>query len=57
MTVVLQKLGRPDYSKSKAYRPIALENTIGKVFKSMIIEALSYLMETKELLPAVFSIF
>jgi hypothetical protein len=51
-TVVLRKPGKPDYSKSKAYRPIALENTIGKVFESVIAEALSYLTETNELLPA-----
>jgi hypothetical protein len=51
-TVVLRKPGKPDYSKSKAYRPIALENTIGKVFESVIAEIMSYLTETNELLPA-----
>src|SRR5947207_4436730 len=51
-TIVLRKPGKPDYSKTKAYRPIALENTIGKVFESVIAEAISYLTETNELLPA-----
>jgi hypothetical protein len=51
-TVALRKPGKPDYSKSKAYRPIALENTIGKVFESVIAEIMSYLTETNELLPA-----
>jgi hypothetical protein len=30
ITVVLRKPAKPDYTKSKAYRPIALENTLGK---------------------------
>jgi len=51
-TVVLRKPGKPDYTKSKAYRPIALENTIGKVFESIIADIISYLAETYELLPA-----
>ena len=51
-TVVLRKPSKPDYSKSKAYRPIALENTIGKIFESVIAEVISYLTETNELLPA-----
>ena len=42
-TLVLRKPKRPDYTKPNAYRPIALENTIGKVL---------YLTETHELLPA-----
>ena len=50
-TIVLRKPRRPDYSKVKAYRPIALENTLGKVMESIITEILSYLTETHELLP------
>ena len=50
-TVVLRKPGKPDYTKSKAYRPIALENTIGKVLESVIADIMSYLTETYELLP------
>ena len=51
-TVVLRKPAKPDYTKAKAYRPIALENTIGKVFESVIADILSYLTEAHELLPA-----
>jgi Reverse transcriptase (RNA-dependent DNA polymerase)/Endonuclease-reverse transcriptase len=51
-TVVLRKPGKPDYTKVKAYRPIALESTIGKVFESVIAEMLSYLTEKYDLLPA-----
>ena len=50
-TVVLRKPRRPDYTKVKAYRPIALENTLGKVMESIIAEIISYLTETHELLP------
>ena len=50
-TVVLRKPSRPDYTKVKAYRPIALENTLGKVMESIIAEIISYLTETHELLP------
>ena len=50
-TVVLRKPSKPDYSKVKAYRPIALENTLGKVMESVITEIVSYLTETHDLLP------
>jgi ribonuclease HI len=50
-TVILRKPSRPDYTKAKAYRPIALENTLGKVMESVIAEIISYLTETHELLP------
>ena len=51
-TIVLRKPGKPDYTISKAYRPIALENTIGKVFESVMAESISYLTELHELLPS-----
>ena len=51
MRVVLRKPGKLDYTKSKAYRPITLENTIGKIFESMVTKMLSYLMEKQGLLP------
>ena len=51
-TVVLRKPSKPDYTKSKAYRPIALENTLRKVLESIIADMVSYLTETHELLPA-----
>jgi hypothetical protein len=50
-TIVLRKPGKPDYTKSKAYRPIALENTIGKILESVIAKILSYLVENNSLLP------
>ena len=51
MTAILRKPAKPDYSKSKAYWPIALENTIGKVFESTVTDIISYLTETHQLLP------
>jgi ribonuclease HI len=51
ITVVLRKPSKPDYTKVKAYRPIALENTIGKVMESVMAEIISYLTEMHELLP------
>ena len=50
-TVVLRKPAKPDYTKSKAYRPVALENTLGKIFESVMATIISYLAETHELLP------
>jgi len=50
-TIVLRKPSKPDYTKPGAYRPIALENTMGKVIESVIAEILSYLAETYQLLP------
>jgi hypothetical protein len=50
--VILRKPSRPDYTKAKAYRPIALENILGKVMESIIVEIISYLTETHELLPS-----
>ena len=50
-TVVLRKPSKPDYTKAKAYRPIALENTLGKVMESIMATIISYLTETHELLP------
>ena len=51
ITVVLRKPNKPDYTKTKAYRPVALECTLGKVMESVITEIMSYLTETHELLP------
>ena len=50
-TVVLRKPDKPDYTKSKAYRPVALENTLGKILESVMATMISYLTETHELLP------
>jgi hypothetical protein len=51
ITVVLRKPCKPDYTKPKAYRPIALENTLGKVLESIMADLFSYIIETHGLLP------
>ena len=51
-TVVLRKLAKPDYTKPNAYRPIALENTLGKIIESIMTEILSYVVEEYQLLPS-----
>jgi ribonuclease HI len=51
-TLVLRKPTKPDYTKPNAYRPIALECTIGKVLESIMAETISYLTEEYDLLPA-----
>src|SRR5437762_10181423 len=48
-TVVLRK---PNKSKVKAYRPVALENTLGNIMESVVAEIICYLTETYKLLPA-----
>ncbi|KAJ3476748.1 hypothetical protein NLI96_g10952 [Meripilus lineatus] len=50
-TVTLRKPHKPDYSIPKAYRPIALEDTIGKVLEAVIARRLSSLAEIHGLLP------
>ena len=52
ITVVLRKAGKEDDSQPKAYRPIALLNTIGKVMEAVIGNRLMWLAEKFELLPA-----
>ena len=50
-TVVLRKPGKDDYTVPKAYRPIALLNTIGKIMDAVLARRLSYLVETENVLP------
>lgn len=50
-TVVIQKPGKPSYRGTKAYRPIALMNTVGKVLDSIIARRLQYYAEQYHLLP------
>ncbi|OHW95426.1 reverse transcriptase [Colletotrichum incanum] len=50
-TVVLRKPGKDNYTVPKAYRPIALLNTIGKTMDAIIAKRLSYLAEAHRLLP------
>ena len=51
-TIVLHKPGKPNYSVPKAYRPIALLNTTGKLLMSVIADQLTHILETNNLLPA-----
>jgi ribonuclease HI len=51
ITVVLRKPGKDDYTMAKSYRPVALLNTIGKAFDSVIAQRISYAAETYGLLP------
>lgn len=51
LTITLRKPGKDDYSIPKAYRPIALEETLGKVFESIIARRLSSIAEQFNLLP------
>lgn len=50
-TIVLRKPGKPDYSVPKAYRPIALLNTIAKILSSCVAEDLAHMAETHGMLP------
>ena len=50
-TCVLQKPGKPCYDIPKAYRPIALLNSIAKLATSVVAEELSHLVEAHGLLP------
>ena len=50
-TVVIRKEGKSDYSLPSSYRPIALENTLGKVLERLIAERLSLVLEENHLLP------
>lgn len=51
ITVALRKPGKGDYSQPKAYRPIALLNTMGKLMESVLAVRLSYWMESSQLIP------
>ena len=50
ITLILRKSNKSNYMKSNAYRPIALENTIGKILESIMADHISYLCETFNLL-------
>ena len=49
--VVLHKPGRPKYDIPKAYRPIALLNTMWKVLTVIMADQLTYVTEKHRLLP------
>jgi len=50
-TVVLRKRAKGDYTQPKAYRPIALLNTLGKALESILATRISFAAEEFELLP------
>lgn len=50
-TVVPRKRGKDNYTVPKAYRPIALLNTLSKVMDAIVARRLSYLVETQHVLP------
>ena len=49
--ILLKKLGKEDYTVAKAWRPISLLATLGKVLKSVVAERISYAVKTYSLLP------
>lgn len=52
ITLVLRKPGKPAYDVAKAYRPIGLLDTVGKLLSTLVANDLSYLAEKHSLLPA-----
>ena len=50
-TVVLKKPQKPDYTSPKAYRPIALLNTMAKLLEAVIAKKMSAVTEEQLLLP------
>ncbi len=49
--IPLKKPGKEDYTIAKAWRPISLLATLGKLLESVIAERISYAVETYGLLP------
>jgi hypothetical protein len=49
--VILRKPGKPHYNVPKAYRPIALLNTMWKVITAIIANHISFITEEHQLLP------
>jgi hypothetical protein len=50
--IPLKKPGKSDYTNPKAWRPISLLSTLGKVLESVLADRISYLVEQYHLLPA-----
>jgi hypothetical protein len=49
--VPLKKPGKDDYTLAKAWRPISLLSTLGKVLEAVVAERISHAVETRGLLP------
>ncbi len=47
----LKKPGKADYTIAKAWRPISLLSTLGKIMESVVAERISHAVETHGLLP------
>ncbi|KAF9017461.1 hypothetical protein BDZ89DRAFT_921417, partial [Hymenopellis radicata] len=50
-TIVLRKPGRSDYTIAKSYRPIALQETMGKVIEATMARHITGLLEDNDRLP------
>jgi len=50
--IPLKKPGKGDYTEAKAWRPISLLSTLGKILEAVIAERISYMVEAHGLLPA-----
>ena len=51
-TIVIRKPGRPNYSAPKAYRPIALLDTMSKILSACVAEDLTWIAHKHKSLPA-----
>ena len=49
--IPLKKPSKPDYRYAKAWRPISLLATLGKIFEAVLAERISYVAERYNLLP------
>src|ERR1700754_3011465 len=49
--ISLKKPGKEDYMLAKAWRPISLLSTLGKILEAVVVERISYVVETFGLLP------
>ena len=50
ITVVLQKANKKDYSLLESYRPVALENTLGKILEKIVAKRIQEAVEAQGLL-------
>ncbi|OAQ57647.1 endonuclease/exonuclease/phosphatase [Purpureocillium lilacinum] len=50
--IPLKKPEKGDYTEAKAWRPISLLPTLGKILEAVVAERISYVVETYGLLPA-----
>ncbi|KAJ6436994.1 reverse transcriptase [Purpureocillium lavendulum] len=50
--IPLKKPEKGDYTEAKAWRPISLLSTLGKILEAVVAERISYVVETYGLLPA-----